>query len=70
MANRRNIGNISRIVRLSPTQRLSPRGGFEYTYRQNLRPLRVKSMNPCGVVPYLLFYEMKKLRVAFIGQKK
>ena len=29
MANRRNIGNISRIGRLSPTQKLSPRGGFE-----------------------------------------
>ena len=31
MANRRNIGNISRIVRFSSTQRLSPRGGFETT---------------------------------------
>jgi len=30
-ANRRNIGNISRIGRLCPTQRLKPRGGFETT---------------------------------------
>ena len=29
--NRRNIGNISRIGRLGPTQRLGPRGGFETT---------------------------------------
>ena len=31
MANRRNIGNISRIGRRSLTQRLRPRGGFETT---------------------------------------